>query len=77
MHSLTVADVMRQPRTPENSKDTLMTFPIHSWHNPPLSNENGDKMRVDETQLLGIVISSIPAKPLAQAKLNVAGFLLP
>ena len=34
------------------------------------------KMRVDETQLLGIVISSIPAKPLAQAKLKCGGFFI-
>jgi abortive infection bacteriophage resistance protein len=36
--------------------------------------KNADKMRVNETQLLDIVISSIPAKALAQAKLNCGGF---
>jgi hypothetical protein len=35
-----------------------------------------DKMRVDETQLSGIVTSSIPAKPLAQAKLKCGGFFI-
>jgi hypothetical protein len=38
--------------------------------------QNTDKMRVDETQLLGIVITSIPAKPLAQAKLKCGGFFI-
>jgi len=38
--------------------------------------KNADKMRVDETQLLGIVVSSIPAKPLAQAKLKCGGFFI-
>jgi hypothetical protein len=33
-------------------------------------------MRVDETQQLGIIISSIPAKPLAQAKLKCGGFFV-
>ncbi len=38
--------------------------------------KNADKMRVDETQLLRIVIFSIPAKPLAQAKLKCGGFFI-
>jgi hypothetical protein len=38
--------------------------------------KNGCKMRVDETQVLGIVIPSIPAKPLAQAKLKCGGFFI-
>jgi hypothetical protein len=38
--------------------------------------QNADKMRVDETQLLGIVVTSIPAKPLAQAKLKCGGFFI-
>jgi hypothetical protein len=38
--------------------------------------KNAAKMRVDETQLLGIVVSSIPAKPLAQAKLKCGGFFI-
>jgi hypothetical protein len=33
-------------------------------------------MTVDETQPLGIVISSIPAKPLAKAKLKCGGFFI-
>jgi hypothetical protein len=38
--------------------------------------KNADKMGVDETQPLGIVISSIPAKPLAQDKLKCGGFFI-
>jgi hypothetical protein len=38
--------------------------------------KNGDKKTVDETKLLGIVIFSIPAKPLAQAKLKCGGFFI-
>jgi hypothetical protein len=38
--------------------------------------KNADEMGVDETQLLGIVIASIPAKPLAQAKLKCGGFFI-
>jgi hypothetical protein len=38
--------------------------------------KNADKMRVDETQLLGFPIASIPAKPLAQAKLKCGGFFI-
>jgi hypothetical protein len=33
-------------------------------------------MRVDENPMLGIVIPSIPAKPLAQAKLKCGGFFV-
>ncbi|MGA2179664.1 MAG: hypothetical protein ABSH15_08800 [Verrucomicrobiota bacterium] len=35
-----------------------------------------DKKRVDKTQLLGFLIASIPAKPLAQAKLKCGGFFI-
>jgi hypothetical protein len=38
--------------------------------------KNADKMRVDENPTLGIVIPSIPAKPLAQAKLKCGGFFI-
>jgi hypothetical protein len=38
--------------------------------------KNADKMGIDETQPLGIVVTSIPAKPLAQAKLKCGGFFI-
>jgi hypothetical protein len=33
-------------------------------------------MRVYETLLVGIIITSIPAKPLAQSKLKCGGFFI-
>jgi len=38
--------------------------------------KSADKTRVDETQQLGIVIASIPAKPLVKAKLKCGGFFI-
>jgi hypothetical protein len=35
------------------------------------------KMTVDKPKRMGFLIASIPAKPLAQAKLKCGGFLLP
>ncbi len=34
------------------------------------------EMRVDKTQQLGFLVVSIPAKPLAQAKLKCGGFFI-
>jgi hypothetical protein len=38
-------------------------------------NKTGEKC-VDKTQQLGFLIASIPAKPLAQAKLKCGGFFI-
>jgi hypothetical protein len=38
--------------------------------------KNAAKMKVDENPTVGIVVSSIPAKPLAQAKLKCGGFFI-
>jgi hypothetical protein len=35
-----------------------------------------DKMAIDKPKRLGFLISSIPAKPLAQAKLKCGGFFI-
>jgi hypothetical protein len=52
------------------------TFTATFYNGIAYRTENADKKRVDETKLLGIPASSIPAKPLAQAKLKCGGFFI-